>query len=165
MLDIQLVRIDDRLIHGQVAVVWTKETKVERILVVSDEVARDNLRKTLLQQAAPPNIKAHVIPVDKLLDVNRDPRFAGVKTMLLFTNPHDVWRVVRQGLSLKTINIGGMKFTSGKKMITNFVSVDQQDVTDFQYLHDHGLDLEIRKVPADKKVDLMELLKKEKMLA
>lgn len=49
---LSLVRIDDRLIHGQVATVWTKETNVSRIIVVSDEVAQDELRKTLLKQSS-----------------------------------------------------------------------------------------------------------------
>ena len=64
---IKLARIDDRLIHGQVATVWTKETGVNRIIVVSDEVAADTVRKTLLTQVAPPGVKAHVVDVSKAL--------------------------------------------------------------------------------------------------
>ena len=61
VMDIRLVRIDDRLIHGQVATVWTRLSKAERIIVISDEVARDHLRKTLLRQVAPPGVKVNVI--------------------------------------------------------------------------------------------------------
>uniref|UniRef100_UPI001F1511CA PTS mannose transporter subunit IIAB n=1 Tax=Enterobacter asburiae TaxID=61645 RepID=UPI001F1511CA len=60
---IGLARIDDRLIHGQVATRWTKETNVRRIIVVSDEVAADTVRKTLLTQVAPPGVTAHVVDV------------------------------------------------------------------------------------------------------
>ncbi len=60
---IGLARIDDRLIHGQVATRWTKETNVQRIIVVSDEVAADTVRKTLLTQVAPPGVTAHVVDV------------------------------------------------------------------------------------------------------
>ena len=55
-MDIRLARIDDRLIHGQVATVWSKQTGVERIIVISDEDAQDKLRKFLLKEAAPPGI-------------------------------------------------------------------------------------------------------------
>ena len=60
-MDIRLARIDDRLIHGQVATAWSKSTGVERIIVVSDMVAKDDLRKFLLKEAAPPGIHANVI--------------------------------------------------------------------------------------------------------
>lgn len=62
-MEIRLARIDDRLIHGQVATVWTKETQVERIIVISDDVAKDEVRKTLLTQVAPPGVKASVVDV------------------------------------------------------------------------------------------------------
>lgn len=82
--------------------------------------------------------------------------------MLLFTNPQDVEAVVRRGVQLKSLNIGGMSFTEGKSMITNFVSVNQQDIDSFRYLNSQEVELEIRKVPADRKILLMELLAKIK---
>lgn len=91
---IGLARIDDRLIHGQVATRWTKETNVSRIIVVSDEVAADTVRKTLLTQVAPPGVTAHVVDVAKMIRVYNNPKYAGERIMLLFTNPTDVERVV-----------------------------------------------------------------------
>lgn len=163
-MDIHLVRIDDRLIHGQVATVWTKSTNVNRILVVSDAVAHDTLRKALLVQAAPPGVKVNVITVDKMIAIFGDERFAGVKAMLLFTNPEDVKRVVEGNVTFSSVNIGGMSFTGGKRMITNAVAVNEQDINAFKYLYEQGIKLEIRKVVADSQVDLMELLKKEQLV-
>lgn len=64
-MDVKLLRIDSRLLHGQVATDWAKNTAIERILVVCDQAAGDNIRKTLLMQAAPPGIKVHVLTVSK----------------------------------------------------------------------------------------------------
>ncbi|ALS36534.1 PTS system mannose-specific IIB component [Enterococcus rotai] len=164
MMDIRLVRIDDRLIHGQVATVWTKSTNVNRILVISDAVAHDTLRKALLVQAAPPGVKVNVITVDKMIEAFADARFDNLKVMLLFTNPEDVKRVVEGNVVFNSVNIGGMSFTSGKRMITNAVAVNEEDIAAFKYLHDQGIKLEIRKVVADNQVDLMELLKKEQLV-
>ncbi len=86
---------------------------------------------------------------------------AGQKVMLLFTDPHAVARLVQGGVKLTSINIGGMRFTVGKKMLTNFVSLDQGDIKAFEYLAQQDIELELRKVPADRKVYLMELLEKE----
>lgn len=162
-MDIRLVRIDDRLIHGQVATVWTKSTNVNRILVISDAVAHDTLRKALLVQAAPPGVKVNVITVEKMITIFADERFDGVKAMLLFTNPEDVKRVVAGNVKFNSVNIGGMSFTGGKRMITNAVAVNEQDIDAFKYLHEQGIKLEIRKVVADNQIDLMELLKKEQL--
>ncbi len=60
-MQIKLSRIDDRLIHGQVATVWAKEAGAKRIIVVSKEVANDEIRKTLVKQAAPPGIKVNIV--------------------------------------------------------------------------------------------------------
>ena len=163
-MEIRLVRIDDRLIHGQVVTVWAKITKVNRILVISDAVAKDMLRKTLLKQAAPPGVNVNVITIDKMISIYDDPIFNTFKTMLLFTNPRDVRRVVEGGVSFDSINIGGMSFSDGKKMITNAVAVNHQDIEDLLYLSEQGIDLEIRKVVTDSKVDMMDLLKKEGMV-
>ncbi len=113
-MKIGLTRIDDRLIHGQVATRWTKETNVQRIIVVSDEVANDHVRKTLLTQVAPPGVTAHVVDVDKMVRVWNNPKYGQDRVMLLFTNPTDVLRVVEQGVDIKTVNIGGMAFRQGK---------------------------------------------------
>lgn len=163
VMDIRLTRIDDRLIHGQVATVWAKSTNVNRILVVSDAVAQDTLRKSLLIQAAPPGVKVNVITIKKMIDVYPDNRFDSFHAMLLFTNPKDVQRVVQGGVKLKTVNVGGMSFSMGKKMITNAVAVDEADIEAFKYLNQQGIELEIRKVVADSQVNLMELLKKEQL--
>lgn len=163
-MEIRLVRIDDRLIHGQVVTVWAKVTKVNRILVVSDVVAKDMLRKTLLKQAAPPGVNVNVITIDKMISIYDDPTFNTFKSMLLFTNPRDVRRVVEGGVSFDSINIGGMSFSDGKKMITNAVAVNHQDIEDLHYLSEQGIGLEIRKVVTDNKVYMMDLLKKEGMV-
>lgn len=164
-MDIRLVRIDDRLIHGQVSTVWTKMTKVNRILVVSDSVAKNDMHKTLLKQAAPPGVIVSVITVRKMIAIANDSKFDSFKAMLLFTNPEDVATVVRHGGQIESINIGGMSYSEGKKMITNTVAVDKKDIEAFKYLADQGIELEIRKVVSDSKVNLMNLLKKGAMLS
>ena len=89
-----LVRVDSRLLHGQVATAWTKSVLPNRIIIVSDAVAKDDLRKRLIEQAAPPGVKANVVPIDKMIEITKDPRFGGTKALLLFENPQDVIRVM-----------------------------------------------------------------------
>lgn len=153
-----LVRIDDRLIHGQVVTRWTKDTRVTRIVVPSDEVAGDHVRKTLLTQVAPPGVTAHVVDIDKLIRVLNNPRYAQDRIMLLFTNPTDVDRAVERGMRITSVNIGGMAFRQGKTQVTNAVSVDQQDIAAFRRLHARGIELEVRKVAGDPRLSMMDLI-------
>lgn len=159
---IALARIDDRLIHGQVATRWTKETRVKRIIVVSDEVAKDQVRSTLLKQVAPPGVTAHVVDIAKCIRVYNNPKYAGERVMLLFTNPTDVQRLVEAGVDITSVNIGGMAFHEGKTQVTNAVSINQKDIEAFNYLNDKNIELEVRKVASDSKVQMMDLIKKFK---
>ncbi|KZR35314.1 MULTISPECIES: PTS mannose transporter subunit IIAB [Enterobacter] len=157
---IGLARIDDRLIHGQVATRWTKETNVQRIIVVSDEVAADTVRKTLLTQVAPPGVTAHVVDVAKMIRVYNNPKYAGERVMLLFTNPTDVERLVEGGVKITSVNIGGMAFRQGKTQVNNAISVDAKDIEAFNKLNARGIELEARKVSTDQKLKMMDLIGK-----
>jgi len=159
-MTIGLARIDDRLIHGQVATRWTKETNVKRIIVVSDEVAADTVRKTLLTQVAPPGVTAHVVDVAKAIRVYDNPAYAKDRVMFLFTNPTDVERVVAGGVKITTVNIGGMAFHQGKTQVNNAVSVDEKDIAAFHKLNDRGIELEVRKVSSDSSLKMMDLIAK-----
>jgi len=159
-MKIGLARIDDRLIHGQVATRWTKETKVSRIIVVSDEVAADHVRKTLLTQVAPPGVTAHVVDVAKAVRVWNNPKYANDRVMLLFTNPTDVLRVVQEGVNITSVNIGGMAFKQGKTQVNNAVSVDEKDIAAFRELNSRGIELEVRKVSSDNRLKMMDLINK-----
>ncbi|XUO98979.1 PTS system mannose-specific EIIAB component [Lactiplantibacillus argentoratensis] len=99
-MDIRLARIDSRLLHGQVATVWTKTVSPNRILVVSDEVAQDALRKILIVQAAPPGVKANVITVDKMIEIYQDSLFDEVKPLILTDTPQNMARLVAGDLIL-----------------------------------------------------------------
>ncbi|WP_392434773.1 PTS mannose transporter subunit IIAB [Yersinia sp. HM-2024] len=159
-MKIGLARIDDRLIHGQVATRWTKETNVSRIIVVSDEVAADKMRSTLLKQVAPPGVTAHVVDVEKAIRVYNNPKYAKDRVMLLFTNPTDVVRMVEGGVDIKSVNIGGMAFRQGKTQVNNAVSVDEKDVEAFKKLNARGIELEVRKVSSDSRLKMMDLISK-----
>lgn len=158
---INLVRIDDRLIHGQVTTVWTKEAKAERIIVVSDEVANDEIRATLVKQAAPPGIKVSVVSIEKAAAVYKNPKYENDTVFYLFTNPTDILRLIERGVPIKSINIGGMSFKAGKKQITKAVSVDENDVSAFRKMHEMGVDLCLKVVITDPNVDFIKLLEQE----
>ena len=156
-----LARIDSRLLHGQVATAWTKATNPTRIIVVSDAVAKDDLRKKLLQQAAPPGVKAHVVPVEKMIELAKDDQhFGGQRALLLFENPQDVLRAVEGGVPLETVNVGSMAHSPGKVQPNKVLAFSQADIDTFNKLKEAGINFDVRKVPNDSKGNMDEILKK-----
>ena len=156
-----LARIDSRLLHGQVATAWTKATNPTRIIVVSDAVAKDDLRKKLIQQAAPPGVKAHVVPVEKMIELAKDDQhFGGQRALLLFENPQDVLRAVEGGVPLETVNVGSMAHSPGKVQPNKVLAFSQADIDTFNKLKEAGINFDVRKVPNDSKGNMDEILKK-----
>ncbi|MFT8757479.1 mannose/fructose/sorbose PTS transporter subunit IIA [Leuconostoc pseudomesenteroides] len=159
-INIKLARLDTRLLHGQVATAWTPDSKANRIIVVSDAVAKDELRKSLIQQAAPNGVKANIVPISKMIEVAKDDRFGGVDAFLLFETVEDVLRAVEGGVPLKSLNVGSMAHSEGKTMVNKVLSMDKTDVAAFEKLRDLGVEFDVRKVPNDSKSNLFDLIKK-----
>ncbi len=157
-----MCRVDTRLLHGQVATTWTKQTNPDRIIVVSDAVAHDDLRKTMIQQAAPPGVKAHVIPIKKMIEVAKDPRFGATKAMLLFETPQDLLACIEGGVDIKKVNLGSMAHSVGKVVVTNAIAMDQADVECLEALAAKGVEFDVRKVPADSPENFDNMMKKAK---
>lgn len=156
-----LARIDSRLLHGQVATAWTKTVRPTRIIVVSDDVARDELRKKLIQQAAPPGVRAHIVPVNQMIKLAKDnEHFGGQRALLLFENPGDVLRAVEGGVPLKVVNVGSMAHSPGKVQPNKVLAFSQEDIDTFAKLKELGLEFDVRKVPNDSKGNMDEIIKK-----
>lgn len=159
-INIKLARLDTRLLHGQVATAWTPDSKANRIIVVSDAVAKDELRKSLIQQAAPNNVRANIVPISKMIEVAKDDRFGGVDAFLLFETVEDVLTAVEGGVPIKSLNVGSMAHSEGKTMVNKVLSMDKNDVATFEKLRDLGVEFDVRKVPNDSKANLFDLIKK-----
>ena len=157
-----LARIDTRLLHGQVATAWTKAVQPNRIIAVSDSVAQDDLRKSMIEQAAPPGVKALVVPINKMIKVDKDTRFGNTKAMLLFETPQDALRAIEGGVTIDTINLGSMAHTQGKYAVTKAVSMGKEDIETFEKLLALGVKIDVRKVPSDAPEDFDSILKKAK---
>ncbi|WP_178195122.1 mannose/fructose/sorbose PTS transporter subunit IIA [Ligilactobacillus sp. Marseille-Q7487] len=155
-----LARIDSRLLHGQVATAWTKTTQPDRIIVVSDGVAKDNLRKSLITEAAPPGVKANVVPIKKMIEVAKDPRFGNTKALLLFETPQDALEAIKGGVDIKELNVGSMAHSVGKVAVNKVLSLGKDDVATYDELKKMGIKFDVRKVPADSRDNMDDILEK-----
>lgn len=157
-----LARIDTRLLHGQVATAWTKIINPNRIIVVSDNVAHDALRKSMIEQAAPPGVKANVVPIEKMIQVAKDPRFGATKALLLFETPQDALKAIEGGVDIKELNVGSMAHSQGKAVCTKAIAMGKDDVETFEKLKALGVKFDVRKVPSDSPENFETILNKAK---
>jgi len=161
-IKIAFTRIDTRLLHGQVATTVTKMVNPDRIIVCSDAVSQDELRKSMIVQAAPPGVKVHVVPISKIIEVSKDVRFGNTKVMLLFETPFDLLRALKGGVDIKEVNLGSMAHSQGKVVVTNAVAMDAADVECIEEIASMGVKFDVRKVPADKPEPFDAVMKKAK---
>ena len=153
------VRIDSRLLHGQVATNWARSVGCNRIIVVSDAVAHDDLRKSLIVEAAPPGVKANVTTIDKFAECYHDPRFGGVKALVLFENPEDALATFNKDVPIKHINIGSLAHSAGKTMLTQAIAAGPEDAKAILELSKDGVTFDTQKVPTDGSEDILKLIK------
>ncbi len=156
-MDIQLIRIDDRLIHGQVVVGWVKALNIERLVVVNDGIARNSMQKTLMEMAVPSGLKVSFYTVAEATEKCR-PSEPRERSLLLFANPVDVLEFGKRGGALSTVNVGGMHYCEGKQQVSKTVCVDDGDVEAFRELKQRGVELEVRAVPGDVRESLEKYL-------
>jgi len=160
-MKIVLARIDDRFIHGQVLTRWIKTNAADRIIVVSDEVAADEMRKTLILSVAPSNVKASAVSISKMTKAFHSPRYQDTTAMLLFESPSDIVALVEAGVPIETVNVGGMRFANDRQQITKSVSVTKKDMDAFEKLHELGVKLELRQLPSDSSENFIQVLRNE----
>ncbi len=148
MPNIILTRIDNRLIHGQVATQWTGAIGANLLLVANDEVAGNKLRQGLMDMAAPSFAQTRYFTIDKTIEIigKAAPH---QKIFIIVENPQDVLRLVEGGVPIKKVNIGNMHMADGKRQVVGSVAVNDDDVETFRKLQDLGVELEIRRVPTE----------------
>ncbi|MBL1228668.1 PTS N-acetylgalactosamine transporter subunit IIB [Enterococcus sp. BWB1-3] len=146
MPNILLTRIDNRLIHGQVATQWNGSLGSNLILVANDKVAGDKVRQGLMDMAAPNGVATRYFTLQKTIEIIHKAS-PNQKIFIIAENPKDVLTLVEGGVPIKKVNIGNMHMAEGKRQVATTVAVNDQDVAAFRKLQELGVELEIRRVP------------------
>jgi PTS system mannose-specific IIB component len=162
-MSIELVRIDDRLVHGQIVQGWLKVIDINKIVVVSDIVANDAMQQMLLMMAVPSSIELEIKTIAGAVASAKEGRYGKCKTMFLFSNPFDVLETIEGGVDIKSVNVGGMHFSNGKKQLLCNLSVDDRDVEALAKIHRKGIEIEGRVLPADDRIDIYPVIERECM--
>lgn len=154
--DIVLTRIDNRLVHGQVGVVWTSSVGANLLLVANDDTAKDELQQSLMAATADTSgVGIRFWTIDKTVTTVHKAS-AKQHIFLIVRNPQDARRLVEGGVPIHQLNIGNMHFSEGKEHITKYTYMDEQDKEDLKFIAAQGVDVFIQETPDDKKQPINE---------
>lgn len=152
------VRIDARLIHGQVANLWTSYLDVTRIMVIDEQASQSDMDKAGLRLACPAGVKLSVLPVEKAAANILDGKYDSQRVLIVVRNPQTALRLLEAGVMLEEINAGNMPKLPNTRAVQKTVHVTDEDVAVFKQIHEKGVTLTAQLVPNAEKVDLYSLL-------
>ena len=161
MPDIRLVRIDNRLIHGQVAITWTGTVKANIIVVVDDVVATDTMQQNLLKMSTPPGVAVRFFSVDKTIEIINKAK-PEQHILLLARTPLALARLVEGGIELESIIVANMHEGDGKKLLIeqHAIYVDQAELDAFKYLASKNVQINAQMIPTTAKDNLIPFIEK-----
>jgi fructoselysine and glucoselysine-specific PTS system IIB component len=155
---IKLTRIDDRLLHGQVAFAWTPSLGVDCLIVANDKTAKDEFLKMSMGLAKPAGTKLLIKTVEEAIAILHDERTKNLKILLLVNSVQDAYAMANGVSEIKSINFGGIRGKEGSSLISKAIAVTEDDKVVIRQLIEKGIELEIRQVPTDQKQSVESLI-------
>lgn len=148
------IRIDDRLIHGQVATRWSTGLKVNRIMVIDDAVAANDAEKAIVRMAAPAGINTSILPFEKAVANIQNGNYEGQRVMLIVKSPVILARMLDAGVDLLPVNIGNMSNRPGTTQYKKSISMTEEEKAAVDKLLASGIKVTAQMVPDDPDVSI-----------
>lgn len=154
---LKVVRLDERLVHGQVVNNWCSSEGITEIMVIDKSVVNDEIRKTFIEMAVPEGINILFCDVDKAIEIyEEESEYENL--MIIFSNPFEILEFLEKGGKFDRVNIGGLPFKKGKKRISTAVYVSESEVEAFKKIAAKNIVLDVRMLPTDKSINILTLL-------
>lgn len=158
-----MIRVDSRLIHGQVITKWRKIFNITKIVVVDDGLAKDEFMIHMYEAAAPSGVKVKVYDSEKAKRLWDKNQFGTEgRVLLLFKDIETCHKLYEMGIPMDYIQIGGVAKTPDRKVILQAVSINESEFRLLEQFHNSGCDVAVQIVPEDTKLSFDEIAKKYK---
>ena len=158
--DLALVRVDNRLVHGQILEAWVPFIKAKCIFVVNDNAATDFFCETVIRMAVPSDIEVNILPVEDFAGHYAHNREGGKKSIVLFSNIADACKAYKLGFHFDKLNIGNIHNETYKLCCAPSVFLCDNEIQDIvALLENKGVLIELKRVPREKAVNIRDALK------
>lgn len=146
---VKYLRVDERLLHGQVAVTWISEVSPTSILIANDEIMNNEVARMALKMVKPAGINLAIRSVEDGAKLLNDPRTKDLQIFVIVKTVQDALRMVEATEGIHHINIGGIRKKEGSHLIAAAVYVNDDDINTIRSLVEHVGSVEFQMVPAD----------------
>ena len=160
MAEIRLIRIDFRLIHGQVVTKWVKEANANRIVIVNDTLAKDEFLGSVYKMAAPSNVEVDIYTLEEAIAKWNTDQFGDGKVLMLFKGVPDCRKLQELGFPMEVVQIGGLGGGAGRVNTSTGISFDAQDVQLLKEMCSEGRNVYIQVVPTQQKFEIEKVVDK-----
>lgn len=143
------IRVDDRLIHGQVATRWATGLRVNRIMIIDDKVAVNDDEKSILRMAAPAGVNTSILTFEKGLNNVKNGNYKGQRVLLIVKTPEILVQLMNGGLALKEVNVGNMSSRPGTTQIKKSISMTENEKVAVHQLLSQGVKVTAQMVPEE----------------
>ena len=153
-MPLTLVRVDDRLIHGQVVAVWLKARPARRILVIDDASARDRFLSEVLRLAAPEGVAVEVHETPAGLDRARQLAGDQEPAFVIFRSPETALALREAGVAFDVLNVGALGAAPQRRRLHRSIAASESELAALRRVEALGTRVELQAVPADRPVSL-----------
>lgn len=160
MYNIKLVRLDFRLIHGQVIAKWFCQIMGNEIVIIDDDLSQDSFMASIYEMSAPVDSKVHVYSVEDAVKKVEDGTFASGKVLVLFKNVDQVFKAVEKGFKIDELQIGGLGSAPGRINVYGPITLDDHDASLLKKIADQGTNIYLQQVPEEAKMTFSKVLEK-----
>lgn len=157
-MTLRLVRVDDRLVHGQITTFWTRNLQANMILVADDRAAADSMQKNLMKIAAPSEVSMEVLPVAEAAERLVGGEWENKQILMLVRGPVPLLELVEAGAPITEVNVGNVGGGEGKQRLTKQVAATDEEMDAWYSLHAKGISLTVQWLPNEGKTDLNKIL-------
>ncbi|MBV7389356.1 PTS sugar transporter subunit IIB [Enterococcus sp. ALS3] len=158
MSEIVLTRVDDRLIHGQVMTAWVKKTRANQILIIDEEVAKDDFMSEILKMSAPSGIEIAVKGLEDAVIFLQEQETANKRLIILVKAPITIEALIDRGIVIDKLVVGGMGAKENRRVLYKNISASDEERETFKKLIDRGVPVVIHIIPDQKETDLSKYL-------
>lgn len=153
------VRVDHRLLHGQVAMAWNQTLGSDCILIANDSVPNDEIRKAGIKLAKPHNTKLVIKNMNDSIAALKSGVTDKYRLFVVVETVADVYRLVKETGLISSVTLGGVKSRENTTQISKAIFITQEESVQLKELIQDGIEVEIRQVPNDTKIMAQDVLK------
>lgn len=159
-MSIEIIRVDDRLIHGQVAIGWTRSRGINTILAIDDATAKDRMQCQLMKMATPPGVTPYFLTVDDAAEKILNNTYKNKKVMILVKGPVELAALLEKGIEMIEVNIGNQRSGENKIQLATQMFATKEELELWKQFSNKGIKLYAQGVPGGAYVNVNEALTK-----